>query len=130
MAAYCLKTDGTIRYLQLEYTDVNDVKPQDIDPTYTDDSLYMCAVGNDGFFLFHLDNDLNLTHTTLPINTAIRKFFPKSSFVGDALFVKTNPLGDILVQENFDLEKELSKYELYSKKSLMENGFFYFFVKK
>lgn len=116
---YLLKTDGEITKVVYGANDgglaksqipdnLNMITPEFLNPKYFQDQetgVYMYYISKydeyrpptekdqsdeDHFLIMHEDNDLNLASSELPINQALRKYFPNSPFVGDILAVRTS----------------------------------------
>lgn len=65
--------------------------------------IYCISKDTNVFFLMHNDNSLpdNLTKSPLPVNQAVKRYFPDSRYVGDILLVATDDNNKI-IRENWD----------------------------
>ena len=59
----------------------------------------------------HTDNGGNLTKSLLPLNLALRKYFPNSPFVGDILVVHINE-DDTLLPGDWSLDSLLTNKKM------------------
>ena len=91
-----------------------------LNPTYNCD-IYMNCVSDDKniFLLMHKDNDFraNLKKSILPINQALKKYYPNSKYVGDMLLVMSDT-DDRIIQGHWD-HSILLNYELLTKEDNM-----------
>lgn len=104
MHYYHLSTDVTIKKIKIQNnTSSQDLTIDNLNENYSGD-VYFHAIDDDLFLLMHDDNDFlgNLKRNSLPINLALRKYFPNSEFVGDMLLIKSDD-NDMLLMEDWDI---------------------------
>ena len=107
-----LHSDGKIESVKVKnIINISEIEVTEINPSYTKD-IYMHCLANDLFLLMHDDNDFwkNLKSSQLPINLALKKYFPNSIYVGDMILVKVDQ--EEMICKRRLKETVLKKYEL------------------
>lgn len=128
MAAHLLLVDGTVKRKKFPSIRVDEIRLVDLNPEYSshpggtkpgvqpnaplEKGVYMMNL-DDYFIVMHEDNDDfgEKRSTELPVNQALRKYFPSSPYVGNILVVKADD-ADNLVPDEFDLAKVLGEWEM------------------
>lgn len=92
---YHFSTNGQITKVKLppKVRNCNDLPASILGPEYEDqDSMYMVSLPDDYFLMMHEDNDFEKKYkkSKLPINKALRKYFPNSPYKGNVVLVRVD----------------------------------------
>lgn len=116
-SAYLLLASGEVQESRLRARTIGAITPADLG--HENGELFMTSAGGDTFLVMLAANDCpraeDIGKSSLPVNLALRRFFPKSPFVGNVLVVKTKS-ADLdcaaISSKPFDLAALLGHFEL------------------
>jgi len=112
---YLFSVEGEITKVKLSQTTVDDL-PASIIGYEDQPSMYCESFPKNFFLMMHEDNDFpkNYKKSKLPINKALRLYFPNSPYKGNALLIKLTD-GDVITKGNWSYSR-LKQFRMgYSK---------------